>query len=84
MFLVTTGGVYPPHKGYFGDLFAEVLSDAEQVLSPALEFATEIAENASPMASALSRSLLWQGAKSPEEAHLLESRNLSSCYRIEG
>ncbi|KAJ5498636.1 enoyl-CoA hydratase/isomerase family protein, partial [Penicillium expansum] len=74
MFLTTTGGVYPPESRYFGDLFAKVLSDAECVLPRALELATEMAENVSPTASALSRALLWQGPQSPEEAHLLESR----------
>ncbi|KAG2411622.1 hypothetical protein HFD88_009178 [Aspergillus terreus] len=74
MFLITTGGVYPPEPRYFGDLFTEALPEANQVLPRALEVATDMADNVSPMASALSRALLWQGAQSPEEAHLLESR----------
>lgn len=74
MFLITTGGVYPPEPRYFGDLFTEALPEANQVLPRALELATDMADNVSPMASALSRALLWQGAQSPEEAHLLESR----------
>ncbi|KAL5357079.1 enoyl-CoA hydratase/isomerase family protein [Aspergillus floccosus] len=74
MFLITTGGVYPPEPRYFGDLFTEALPEKNQVLPRALELANDIADNVSPMASALSRALLWQGAQSPEEAHLLESR----------
>lgn len=74
MFLISTGAVYPPQQRYFGDLFAEVLPEASQVLPRALELATDMAENVSPMASAISRSLLWEGVQSPEEAHLLESR----------
>lgn len=74
MHLITTGGVYPPSSQYFGDLFAETLPDATRVLPRALEVAQEMAENASPLASAMSRALMWEGPQSPEEAHLLESR----------
>lgn len=74
MFLTTTGGIYPPQTKYFGDLFAEALPDPGEVLPRALEIATDMVENVSPLASALSRSLLWQGARSVEDAHLLESR----------
>jgi enoyl-CoA hydratase/carnithine racemase len=74
MSLITTGGVFPGSSKYFGDLFTEVLPDAAQVLPRALELGLEIAENVSPLASAMSRSLMWEGPKSPEAAHLLESR----------
>ncbi|KAJ5241620.1 Enoyl-CoA hydratase AKT3-1 [Penicillium citrinum] len=74
MHLITTGGVFPPQNKYFGDLFTEVLPDATGVLSRALELAEEIAENVSPLASSMSRALMWEGPRSPEEAHLLESR----------
>lgn len=74
MHLITTGGVYPPSTKYFGDLFAETLPDAEQVVSRALQLAQEIAENVSPLASSMSRALMWDSPSSPEEAHLLESR----------
>lgn len=74
MHLITTGGVYPPQNQYFGDLFTEVLPDAAQVLPRALKLAQDIAENVSPLASSMSRALMWEGPCSPEEAHLLESR----------
>lgn len=74
MHLITTGGVYPPQSKYFGDLFTEVLPDATAVMPRALELAEDIAENTSPLASSMSRALMWEGANSPEEAHLLESR----------
>ena len=74
MHLITTGGVYPPSSPYFGDLFTEVLPDAAQVLSRALDLAQEIAENVSPLASSMSRALMWENPGSPEAAHLLESR----------
>ncbi|KAF9887244.1 hypothetical protein FE257_010372 [Aspergillus nanangensis] len=73
MFLITTGGVYPPESRFFGDLFTEALPEADRVLPRALELASDIADNVSPMASALSRAMLWDGADSPEQAHLLES-----------
>lgn len=74
MHLVSTGGVYPPLSRYFGDLFSEVLHDSAQVLPRALEIARDMAENTSPLASSMSRALMWEGPTSPEEAHLLESR----------
>ncbi|CAG8229768.1 unnamed protein product [Penicillium salamii] len=74
MALITTGGVYPGSSKYFGDLFTEVLADSTSVLPRALELATEMAQNVSPLASAMSRSLMWEGPGSPEGAHLLESR----------
>lgn len=74
MQLITTGGVFPPTSQYFGDLFTEVLSDAREILPRGLELAQEIAENVSPLASSMCRALMWEGAKSPEAAHLLESR----------
>ena len=74
MSLITTGGVFPGSSKYFGDLFTEVWPDAAQVLPRALELAREMAENVSPLASAMSRELMWEGPGSPEEAHLLESR----------
>ncbi|KAJ6121201.1 Enoyl-CoA hydratase AKT3-1 [Penicillium sp. IBT 18751x] len=74
MHLITTGAVYPPLAKYFGDLFTEVLPKASQVLPRALELAQDMAENVSPLASSMSRALMWEGGTSPEAAHLLESR----------
>lgn len=74
MSLISTGSVYPGNSTCFGDLFTEVLPDVTQVLPRALELAQEIAENVSPLASSMSRALMWEGPNSPEAAHLLESR----------
>jgi enoyl-CoA hydratase/carnithine racemase len=74
MSLISTGGVYPGNSKYFGDLFTETLPNAAQVLPRALELAQEMAENVSPLASSMSRALMWEGPSSPEAAHLLESR----------
>lgn len=74
MQLITTGGVFPPTFQHFSDLFTEILSDAGKILPRSVELAQEIAENVSPLASSMSRALMWEGAESPEAAHLLESR----------
>ncbi|KAJ5786940.1 Enoyl-CoA hydratase AKT3-1 [Penicillium pulvis] len=74
MQLITSGGVFPPTSQHFGDLFTEILSDAGKILPRGLELAQEVAENVSPLASSMSRALMWEGAESPEAAHLLESR----------
>ncbi|CAG8121320.1 unnamed protein product [Penicillium olsonii] len=74
MALITTGGVYPGLSKYFGELFTEVLAEGTAVLPRALEIAREMAENVSPLASYMSRALMWQGPTSPEGAHLLESK----------
>lgn len=73
LYLISTGGVFPPTSPHFNGLFAETLPEQTQILPRALEMAVEIAENVSPMASALNRALVWRGPESPEEAHLLES-----------
>lgn len=73
MYLVSTGGVFPPNSPHFGPLFAETFPDPGRVLSRALEIASDMAGNVSLMASSLSRALMWRGPESPEEAHLLES-----------
>ncbi|KAJ6160318.1 Enoyl-CoA hydratase AKT3-1 [Penicillium chermesinum] len=74
MYLISTGGTYPPLPQYFGGLFMETISDAAQVLPRALDLAHEMATNVSPLASSMSRALMWEGPASPEAAHLLESR----------
>lgn len=74
MYLISTGGTYPPLPRHFGDLFTETLPDAAKVVSRAIEIAEDMAANASPLASSMSRSLMWEGPTSPEAAHLLESR----------
>jgi enoyl-CoA hydratase/carnithine racemase len=80
IYLLTTGGVFPPNSPHFGSLFQETLPKAEQVLPRALELATEIAENVSPLASYLNRMMIWRGANSAEEAHLMDSAILYHMF----
>ncbi|KAH9221266.1 ClpP/crotonase-like domain-containing protein, partial [Leptodontidium sp. 2 PMI_412] len=80
MYLLTTGGVYPPNSPHFGHLFQETLPKAEQVLPRALELATDIAENTSPLAGYLNRELMWRNPPSAEETHLVDSAVLYHMF----
>lgn len=80
MYLLTTGGIFPPSSPHFGRLFAETYPDAAQVVTRALALATEIAENVSPMASYLSRTLMWRNPGSAEDAHLVDSAVLYHMF----
>ncbi|KAJ5833617.1 hypothetical protein N7474_001928 [Penicillium riverlandense] len=80
MYLLTTGGLFPPNSKHFGPLFAETLPHAEKVLPRALELATEVAENVSPLASYLNHSLMWRGPASAEESHLVDSAVLYHMF----
>lgn len=80
MYLLTTGGVFPPNSPHFGHLFQETLPKAEQVLPRAIELATEIAETVSPLANYLNKELVWRGGGSAEEAHLIDSAVLYHMF----
>ncbi|KAM5355387.1 hypothetical protein ACJ41O_002033 [Fusarium nematophilum] len=71
--LTTTGGVYPATHKLFDGLFSEVVAP-EEVLPTALKIADEIAANVSPVSARVMKDLIYRGAASPEEAHLLESK----------
>ncbi|RFU23798.1 hypothetical protein B7463_g12542, partial [Scytalidium lignicola] len=81
MYLVTTGGVFPPNSKHFGPLFAETYPQAAQVLPRALELATEIAENVSTLATSLNYSLIWRNPDTAEGAHLVESHVLYHMFQ---
>jgi enoyl-CoA hydratase/carnithine racemase len=55
-------------------LFAELVPNRADVLPYALKVAHELAKNVSPMSVAITKSLVLDGANSPEEHHLLDSR----------
>ncbi|KAB8074889.1 ClpP/crotonase [Aspergillus leporis] len=73
MYLLTTGNVFSPTSPHFGSLFAETCPEPAQVLSRALDLATDIADNVSPMASQLNRALLWRNPGTAEETHIIDS-----------
>ncbi|KAJ5351233.1 hypothetical protein N7452_000207 [Penicillium brevicompactum] len=80
LYLLTTGGTFAPSSPHFGSLFQETYPDSEQVVSRALELATEIAHNVSPMASYLSRELMWRNPGTAEETHLVDSAVLYHMF----
>ncbi|KAE8345059.1 hypothetical protein BDV24DRAFT_148490 [Aspergillus arachidicola] len=73
MYLLTTGHVLPPTSLHFGSLFAETRPDPEQVLSRALELATEITENVSLLAWHLNNALMWRNPGTAEGTHIVDS-----------
>ncbi|KAB8238220.1 ClpP/crotonase [Aspergillus alliaceus] len=73
MYLLTTGHVLPPTSPHFGSLFAETRPDATQVVSRALDLATEIAENVSPLALHLNYALMWRNPGTAEGTHIVDS-----------
>lgn len=80
LYLLTTGATFAPSSPHFGSLFQETYPDSEQVVSRALELATEIAHNVSPMASYLSRELMWRNPGTAEETHLVDSAVLYHMF----
>ena len=80
LYLLTTGGTFPPNSPHFGTLFQETYPEPEQVVSRALELAKEIAESVSPMASYLSRELMWRNPGTAEETHLVDSAVLYHMF----
>ncbi|CAI7624249.1 unnamed protein product [Penicillium bialowiezense] len=80
LYLLTTGGTFAPTSPHFGSLFQETYPDSDQVVSRALELASEIAQNVSPMASYLSRELMWRNPGTAEETHLVDSAVLYHMF----
>ncbi|KAL5363605.1 ClpP/crotonase [Aspergillus floccosus] len=80
MYLLTTGGVFPSNSPHFGRLFAETYPDPDKVVSRALQLASEVAENVSPLASYLSRTLMWRNPGTAEEAHVVDSAVLYTMF----
>lgn len=71
--LTTTGSVYPATHKLFDGLFSEIVAPNE-VIPTALRIAEDIAVNVSTVSSRVMKDLIYRGAGSPEEAHLLESK----------
>lgn len=56
------------------DLYYKILPRREEVLPAALQLAERLASTTSATSVAMTKALIWRGANSPEEQHLLESR----------
>lgn len=77
--LVTTGAAYPAASPLLGGLFAELAAPGE-VLARAVELAEDVAANCSAVSTVVMRDMVYRGGRSPEEAHLLESRLLFDMF----
>lgn len=79
-YLTTTGGVFPASSSHFGDLFNEILPTPGAVLPRALELATQIAAQTSPISTYLMREMMYRNPNSAEGAHLLDSELMVQLY----
>lgn len=83
MHLITTGATYAASDGVLDGLFTELVDDAGQVLPRALGIAEGVARDCSGVSVVTMRDMIFRGAGSPEEAHLLESQILYDLFRGE-
>lgn len=72
--LVTLGATIPASSRQLDGLFSGICDDQEDVLPAALKLAEALAANTSTVSTFMMREMLFRGAASAEEAHLLESR----------
>lgn len=79
-YLLTTGKTYKADSKVLDGIFAELLPEPEDVLPRALELASEITNEVSLMAAYLNRQLIWRGAGTAEEAHLVDSPVLFDMF----
>ena len=75
--LLLSGGTFSPSSPYLQGLYHEILPAREAVFPTALAFAKELAVNTSQTSVAATKALLWRGADSIEEQHILDSRALA-------
>lgn len=80
MHLVTTGAVYPATDRLLDGL-CTVVDEPAGVLPRALEIAGDVVANCSAVSTTVMRDMIYRGAGSPEEAHLLESKVLFDMFR---
>jgi enoyl-CoA hydratase/carnithine racemase len=81
--LVTTGATYAASDRVLDGLFTELVADGAGVLPRALEIAEGVARDCSAVSVLTMRDMIFRGASSPEEAHLLESKVLYELFRGE-
>ncbi|KAI0316913.1 peroxisomal enoyl-CoA-hydratase [Amylostereum chailletii] len=75
--LLLTGGTFTPDSPLLQGLYHQILPTRDAVFPAALAFAQDLAANTSQTAIASTKALLWHGADSIEEQHILESRVLA-------
>lgn len=78
--LATTGSVYPVTDPLLEGLFT-LVADPAEVLPRALAIAEEVARHASVVSAVVMRDMVYRGPRTPEGAHLLESRVLFDLFQ---
>jgi enoyl-CoA hydratase/carnithine racemase len=79
-YLLTTGATYPADSKALDGIFSELVPEPQDVLPRALKLAEEIVDRVSTQAIHLNRQLIWRGANSAEEAHLMDSPLLAHQF----
>ncbi|KAJ9607375.1 hypothetical protein H2200_008448 [Cladophialophora chaetospira] len=79
-YLLTTGLTYPADSKQLEGIFSELVPEPKDVLPRALQLAEELVERVSTTAIHLNRQLIWRGANSAEEAHLMDSPLLAHQF----
>ncbi len=79
-YLLTTGATYPADSKVLDGIFAELVAEPKDVLPRALKLAEELVDRVSTTAIHLNRQLIWRGAASAEEAHLMDSPLLAHQF----
>jgi enoyl-CoA hydratase/carnithine racemase len=78
--IFSTGETLPADSKLLEGLFSEILDTPEAVQQRGVEIASEIASKTSAVSGWLVEKMMWRGATSPEEAHLLESSLLQGLF----
>ncbi|KAH8112749.1 peroxisomal enoyl-CoA-hydratase [Phellopilus nigrolimitatus] len=76
--LLLTGEVFTPSSVHISSLYYKIVPTREEVLPAALQLAQHLASTTSVTSAAVTKALLWRGADTPEQQHLLESRAMRS------
>jgi enoyl-CoA hydratase/carnithine racemase len=79
-YLLATGRRFPADSNVLKGIFAELVPEPQDVLTRAIEVATDIIENVSTMASHVNRQLIWRNKGSPEAATLDDSPLLFDLF----
>ncbi|KAL5526364.1 hypothetical protein ACEPAF_8087 [Sanghuangporus sanghuang] len=72
--LLLSGETFTPSSPHISSLYYKVLPQRDEIFPAALHLAERLASTTSATSVAMTKALIWRGANSPEEQHLLESR----------
>ncbi|KAL5504340.1 hypothetical protein ACEPAH_8414 [Sanghuangporus vaninii] len=74
--LLLSGETFTPSSPHISSLYYKVLPQRDEIFPAALHLAERLASTTSATSVVMTKALIWRGANSPEEQHLLESRAL--------